>query len=100
MSFSEHRPASSVLAPYPRVPHPALGTPGYKVVSRASRIFPTCTHARMTSGRGNPHGKIRLGTLDRFSCPSPECWADQSDCSNALIAFHVTCITINSVSHK
>ena len=24
------------------------------------RIFPTCTHARMTSGRGNPHGKIRL----------------------------------------
>ena len=29
MSFSEHRPASSVLAPYPGVP-PALGTPGYK----------------------------------------------------------------------
>ena len=26
------------------------------IVSRASRIFPTCTHARMTSGRGNPHG--------------------------------------------
>ena len=70
------------------------------LVSWASRIFPTCTHARMTSGRGNPHGKIRLGTLDRLSCPSPECWADQSDCSNALIAFHVTRITINSVSHK
>ena len=28
-------------------------------------IFPTCTHAHMTSGRGNPHGKIRLGTLQR-----------------------------------
>ena len=39
------------------------------LAGHASRIFPTCTHARMTSGRGgNPRGKIRLGTLDRFSC--------------------------------
>ena len=29
MSFSEHCPASSVLAPYPGFP-PALGMPGYK----------------------------------------------------------------------
>ena len=30
------------------------------LVSRASRIFPTCTHARMTSGRGEPTCHTRM----------------------------------------
>ena len=38
-----------------------LAAGGSFLVSRASRIFPTCTHARMTSGRGESERKNTSG---------------------------------------
>ena len=54
---------SIALLPFPlscvRVVSPAAHS--QNVVSRASRIFPMCTHARMTSGRGESARKNTSG---------------------------------------